>query len=80
MDEGKYDYWNWDDTINLTRGDRELNLKVQELLKDVPEIEEIVARTGSDELGLDPYGAKWYRYIFSSKTIRGVERTLLKSL
>ncbi len=31
---------------------RELNLKVQKkLLKDVPEIEEIVARTGSDELG-----------------------------
>ncbi len=36
---------------------RELNLKVQKkLLKDVPEIEEIVARTGSDELGLDPMG------------------------
>ncbi len=36
---------------------KELNLKIQKkLLKDVPEIEEIVARTGSDELGLDPMG------------------------
>ncbi len=34
---------------------RVLNLKVQrKLLKDVPEIKEIIARTGSDELGLDP--------------------------
>jgi cobalt-zinc-cadmium resistance protein CzcA len=34
---------------------RVLNLKVQrKLLKDVPEIKDIIARTGSDELGLDP--------------------------
>ncbi len=34
---------------------RELNLKLQrKLLKEVPEIKDIVARTGSDELGLDP--------------------------
>ena len=34
-----------------------LNLKVQKkLLERVPEIQEIVARTGSDELGLDPMG------------------------
>ncbi len=36
---------------------KELNLKIQrKLLKEVPEIQEIVARTGSDELGLDPMG------------------------
>ncbi len=36
---------------------RELNLKVQQkLLKEVPEIKDIIARTGSDELGLDPMG------------------------
>ena len=36
---------------------RELNLKVQQkLLKEVPEIKNIIARTGSDELGLDPMG------------------------
>jgi len=36
---------------------RALNLKVQQkLLKEVPEIKEIIARTGSDELGLDPMG------------------------
>jgi len=36
---------------------KELNLKIQKkLLKEVPEIKEIVARTGSDELGLDPMG------------------------
>jgi cobalt-zinc-cadmium resistance protein CzcA len=36
---------------------RELNLKVQQkLLKEIPEIKEIIARTGSDELGLDPMG------------------------
>ncbi len=34
---------------------RELNLKLQKkLLAEVPEIEKIIARTGSDELGLDP--------------------------
>ncbi len=34
---------------------RELNLKVQKtLLKEVPEITDIIARSGSDELGLDP--------------------------
>ncbi len=34
-----------------------LNLKIQkQLLKDVPEIKAIIARTGSDELGLDPMG------------------------
>jgi len=34
-----------------------LNLKLQrKLLKEVPEIKDIVARTGSDELGLDPMG------------------------
>ncbi len=34
-----------------------LNLKIQkQLLRDVPEIEAIIARTGSDELGLDPMG------------------------
>jgi cobalt-zinc-cadmium resistance protein CzcA len=34
---------------------RVLNLKVQrKLLKEVPEIKDIIARTGSDELGLDP--------------------------
>ncbi len=34
---------------------RELNLKLQKkLLKNVPEITSIIARTGSDELGLDP--------------------------
>ena len=34
---------------------RSLNLKLQrKLLKEVPEIKDIVARTGSDELGLDP--------------------------
>lgn len=34
-----------------------LNLKVQKkLLSKVPEIKDIVARTGSDELGLDPMG------------------------
>ena len=34
-----------------------LNLKVQKkLLAHVPEIKEIIARTGSDELGLDPMG------------------------
>ncbi len=34
-----------------------LNLKVQKkLLTHVPEIKEIIARTGSDELGLDPMG------------------------
>ena len=36
---------------------KKLNLKVQkELMAKVPEIKEIVARTGSDELGLDPMG------------------------
>ena len=34
-----------------------LNLKVQQkLLEKVPEIKDIIARTGSDELGLDPMG------------------------
>ena len=34
-----------------------LNLKVQKkLLEHIPEIKEIIARTGSDELGLDPMG------------------------
>lgn len=34
---------------------RVLNLKLQKkLLKEVPEIKDIIARTGSDELGLDP--------------------------
>ncbi|MEA2029302.1 MAG: CusA/CzcA family heavy metal efflux RND transporter [Campylobacterota bacterium] len=34
-----------------------LNLKVQQkLLSSVPEIKDIIARTGSDELGLDPMG------------------------
>ena len=34
-----------------------LNLKVQKkLLEGVPEIKDIIARTGSDELGLDPMG------------------------
>ncbi|MFK5976323.1 MAG: CusA/CzcA family heavy metal efflux RND transporter [Sulfurovum sp.] len=34
-----------------------LNLKVQQkLLSKVPEIKDIIARTGSDELGLDPMG------------------------
>ena len=34
---------------------RELNLKLQKkLLANVPEIKDIIARTGSDELGLDP--------------------------
>ncbi|MDQ7083795.1 MAG: CusA/CzcA family heavy metal efflux RND transporter [Sulfurovum sp.] len=34
-----------------------LNLKVQEkLIASVPEIKDIIARTGSDELGLDPMG------------------------
>jgi len=34
-----------------------LNLKLQKkLLANVPEIKEIIARTGSDELGLDPMG------------------------
>ncbi len=34
-----------------------LNLKVQQkLLASVPEIQDIIARTGSDELGLDPMG------------------------
>ena len=28
------------------------------ILKQVPEVARIVARTGSDELGLDPYGLK----------------------
>ncbi|MBU1668935.1 CusA/CzcA family heavy metal efflux RND transporter [bacterium] len=33
----------------------ELNLKIQQkLLKEVPEIKNIIARTGTDELGLDP--------------------------
>lgn len=36
---------------------KNLNLKIQEaLLRDVPEIKSIIARTGSDELGLDPMG------------------------
>lgn len=36
---------------------RRLNLKVQrKLLQEVPEIQDIIARTGSDELGLDPMG------------------------
>ncbi|MCF6205639.1 MAG: CusA/CzcA family heavy metal efflux RND transporter [Sulfurovum sp.] len=34
-----------------------MNLKIQKkLLSSVPEIKEIIARTGSDELGLDPMG------------------------
>ena len=34
-----------------------LNLKIQKkLIEQVPEIEKIIARTGSDELGLDPMG------------------------
>ncbi len=34
-----------------------LNLKIQKKLREsVPEIKEIIARTGSDELGLDPMG------------------------
>jgi cobalt-zinc-cadmium resistance protein CzcA len=34
-----------------------LNLKIQKkLLESVPEIKDIIARTGSDELGLDPMG------------------------
>lgn len=33
----------------------ELNLKIQQkLLKEVPEIDKIIARTGTDEIGLDP--------------------------
>lgn len=36
---------------------RVLNLKLQKkLMQEVPEIKEIIARTGSDELGLDPMG------------------------
>ncbi len=36
---------------------RTLNLQIQKTLrKDIPEIEAIIARTGSDELGLDPMG------------------------
>jgi len=36
---------------------RDLNLKLQKrLMRSVPEIKSIVARTGSDELGLDPMG------------------------
>jgi len=36
---------------------RKLNLKIQkELLQNIPEIQKIIARTGSDELGLDPMG------------------------
>ncbi len=55
---------------------RELNLKVQKkLLKDVPEIEEIVARTGSDELGLDPMGLNDTDTFLVLKP-RGVERSL----
>jgi cobalt-zinc-cadmium resistance protein CzcA len=41
-------------SISLSES-RELNLKLQKkLLKEVPEITSIIARTGSDELGLDP--------------------------
>ncbi|MFM2273747.1 MAG: hypothetical protein RL702_2812 [Pseudomonadota bacterium] len=43
-------------TISLERS-RDVDLKVQQaLIKDVPEIDHIIARLGSDELGLDPMG------------------------
>ncbi|MFN3517158.1 MAG: efflux RND transporter permease subunit [Novosphingobium sp.] len=43
-------------TISLERS-RDVDLKVQQaLMKDVPEIDHIIARLGSDELGLDPMG------------------------
>jgi cobalt-zinc-cadmium resistance protein CzcA len=43
-------------SINLAQSTR-LNLDVQKrLLAEVPEIERIVARSGSDEIGLDPMG------------------------
>jgi heavy metal efflux system protein len=43
-------------SINL-ESSLNLDLKVQQtLLKEIPEIEGIVARSGSDELGLDPMG------------------------
>lgn len=43
-------------TISLDRSVA-VDLKVQQaLLKDVPEIDHIIARVGSDELGLDPMG------------------------
>ncbi len=43
-------------SISLTES-LALNLKVQKkLLASVPEIKDIIARTGSDELGLDPMG------------------------
>jgi cobalt-zinc-cadmium resistance protein CzcA len=36
---------------------RDLDLKIQQaLLKGIPEIKHIIARTGSDEIGLDPMG------------------------
>jgi len=43
-------------SISIKEG-LELNLKIQKkLIASVPEIKEIIARTGSDELGLDPMG------------------------
>jgi len=43
-------------SINIEAGKR-LNLYIQrQLMKNVPEIKAIIARTGSDEIGLDPMG------------------------
>ena len=43
-------------TISLEHS-RDVDLKVQQaLLKEVPEIDHVIARLGSDELGLDPMG------------------------
>ncbi len=43
-------------SINIPAGIR-LNTQIQQaLLKEVPEIKSIIARTGSDEIGLDPMG------------------------
>ncbi len=43
-------------TISLERS-RDVDLKVQQaLIKELPEIDHIIARLGSDELGLDPMG------------------------
>ncbi len=43
-------------SINIEAG-KKLNLQIQRaLMKEVPEIESIIARTGSDEIGLDPMG------------------------
>ena len=42
-------------SINLARS-LENDMAVQRALKSVPEVDEVIARTGADEIGLDPMG------------------------